>query len=153
MIFQNNDRVDEEFGGPVIQGTSQSLEKEYLRLTGPPDPTTVRPEPVLKLALTRVKKLWRNKEKDYLYIWNQLKSIRQDMMVEHIKNDFTVDVYQCHARIALEANDINEYNQCQTQLFALYKDGLKGDVDEFISYRILYFELIHSVSGINYFYI
>lgn len=104
MISQSKEeKIDEEFGGIIVQGTSQSLEKEYLRLTGPPDPTTVRPEPVLKLALTRVKKLWKLKEKEYLYIWNQLKSIRQDMMVQHIKNNFTIDVYECHARIALEA--------------------------------------------------
>ena len=34
-----------------IVGTSQSLEKQYLRITSMPDPKTVRPEAVLKRVL------------------------------------------------------------------------------------------------------
>ncbi|KFY39784.1 hypothetical protein V495_05735 [Pseudogymnoascus sp. VKM F-4514 (FW-929)] len=123
--------------GPVV-GRCQTLEKRYFRLTSAPNPDHVRPEPILKQTLDFLKKKWR-KESNYSYICDQFKSLRQDLTVQHIRNKFTVEVYEIHARIALEKGDLGEYNQCQTQLRALYAQKLGGNPIEFKAYRILYF--------------
>ncbi|KAL2066030.1 hypothetical protein VTL71DRAFT_2101 [Oculimacula yallundae] len=127
----------EPSSGPVV-GTCQTLEKQYFRLTSAPVPSQVRPEPILRQTLDLLKKKWK-KEGNYSYICDQFKSMRQDLTVQRIKNDFTVTVYEIHARIALEKGDLGEYNQCQTQLRALYTQKLGGNPVEFKAYRILYF--------------
>lgn len=123
--------------GPVV-GRCQELEKNYFRLTSAPNPDTVRPLPVLMKTLDLLKKKWK-KDNNYGYICDQFKSLRQDLTVQHIRNEFTVSVYEIHARIALEKGDLGEYNQCQTQLRALYAQQLGGHPTEFKAYRILYF--------------
>lgn len=47
-------------------------------------------------------------------------------------------MYETHSRIALEMADLDQFNQCQTQLHYLYKKGLKGCYHEFKAYKILY---------------
>lgn len=122
-------------------GLSTKLEKPYLRLTSAPDPRNVRTLPTLMQTLDLLKKKWRS-EGNYNYICDQFKSMRQDLTVQRIKNDFTVKVYEIHARIALEKGDLGEYNQCQSQLRGLYALGIPGSVMEFLAYRILY--LLHT---------
>ncbi|KAK5167292.1 GANP domain-containing protein [Cryomyces antarcticus] len=123
--------------GPVV-GTCQKLEKNYFRLTSAPRRETVRPLSILEQTLELLKTKWKQ-ENNYSYICDQFKSLRQDLTVQHIKNEFTVSVYEIHARIALEKGDLGEYNQCQTQLRALYKQKIGGHPAEFLAYRILYF--------------
>jgi hypothetical protein len=86
------------------------VEKNYFRLTSAPDPAEVRPEPVLKQALKLLKSKWENKTADYLYLDNQFRSLRQDMTVQRIQNDFCVKVYETHARIALNQADLDQFN-------------------------------------------
>ncbi|KAJ2919470.1 hypothetical protein MD484_g902, partial [Candolleomyces efflorescens] len=120
----------------TIVGTSQELFKDYLRLTSEPKPETIRPYPVLQQTLLALKKKWKEKC-SYNWICNQFKSLRQDLTVQRIKNDFTVQVYEIHARMALESNDMVEYNQCQASLKSLYDLGIPGKVEEFTAYQIL----------------
>ena len=145
-----------------VVGECQTLEKDYLRLTAAPEPSSVRPEDVLKRYMTILVEKWNSgaieelvkakynhrsaafspeelQEESYLYVCSQLKAVRQDLTVQHIVNNFTVEVYETHARIALECGDMNEYNQCQTQLYQFYERGLRGHEAEFVAYRILYY--------------
>eukprot|EP00850_Spirogloea_muscicola_P021885 SM000266S09830 [mRNA] locus=s266:50191:56978:- [translate_table: standard] len=143
----------------TVRGTCQEIPKKYLRLTSAPDPSTVRPEEVLKKALTMVKDSTKSylykcdqlksirQEKSYLYKCDQLKSIRQDLTVQRIRDDFTAEVYETHGRLALEAGDLGEYNQCQAQLKGLYNEGISGCKCEFAAYGLLYTVFQHGSSS------
>ncbi|UKJ88767.2 hypothetical protein MACJ_002013 [Theileria orientalis] len=103
-----------------IVGVSQQLEKTYLRLTSEPNPMMVRPESVLIKSFKHVfDKFMTNK--NYVYIQEQFRSIRQDIQVQHIRSPFVVNVYTTNARLALLHNDLDQFNQCQTQLKHLLK--------------------------------
>ncbi|XVE75279.1 hypothetical protein DITRI_Ditri12bG0082400 [Diplodiscus trichospermus] len=124
---------DIDWNARTVKGTCQEIEKRYLRLTSAPDPSTVRPEEVLERALFMVQ----NSQKNYLYKCDQLKSIRQDLTVQRIRNQLTVKVYETHARMALEVGDLPEYNQCQSQMKILYAEGIEGCLMEFAAYNLL----------------
>lgn len=144
---------DIDWDALTVRGTCQEIEKRYLRLTSAPDPATVRPEEVLEKALTMVQ----NSQKNYLYKCDQLKSIRQDLTVQRIRNKLTVKVYETHARLALEVGDLPEYNQCQSQLKTLYAEGIEGCHMEFSAYNLLcvilhsnnYRDLLSSMSRLS----
>nr|POE45791.1 sac3 family protein a [Quercus suber] len=144
---------DIDWDSLTVKGTCQEIEKRYLRLTSAPDPASVRPEEVLEKALDMV----HNSQKNYLYKCDQLKSIRQDLTVQRIRNWLTVKVYETHARLALEVGDLFEYNQCQSQLKTLYAEGIEGCHMEFSAYNLLcvilhsnnYRDLLSSMSRLS----
>ena len=74
----------------VVKGTMQELEKSYFRLTSAPDPSTVRPEPVLRRAYERLVHLLRQGKQNYFYALDQFKGMRQDCTVQHLRSDLTV---------------------------------------------------------------
>ena len=92
---------DSDWNNQPIVGTCGELYKPYLRLTSAPDPSTVRPLPILKRTLTRLKGDWKL-NRNYTFMCDQLKSLRQDLTVQRIRNEFTVQVYELHSRIAIE---------------------------------------------------
>jgi hypothetical protein len=130
---------DDDVGALKIVGTSTQLEKKYLRLTSLPDPATVRPVPVLLRAFAHVCARWA-RDRDYKYACEQLKTVRQDLSIQHERTPFAVRVYEAHARVALEVGDLSEYNQCQTQIAHLYEHdaALAANAVEFTCYRLLY---------------
>jgi hypothetical protein len=116
----------------------------------------VRPQHILAKHLKNLKKSWKKGRihkgtlRDYNWYCSQFKAIRQDLTVQRIFNAFAVDVYETHAKIALEEDDINEYNQSQTQLKELYdslhaheneegNEGALKHMNEFVAYRIIYY--------------
>jgi SAC3 family protein LENG8/THP3 len=99
-------------------GTNMNLEKDYLRLTTYPRKEDVRPYEVLMNSLSHVKRKYIDEE-DFDWVNSQLKSIRQDITCQSIRNIFVLDVYETHARILLEHGDLNEFNQCQTMIRSL----------------------------------
>lgn len=136
---------------PVV-GVSQNIEKSYYRLTSEPDVNLVRPQEVLQKAVKVL--LEKLDTKPYSYIKDQFKAIRQDMTVQHIKNDFAMYIYETNSRIAIDNNDLGEFNQCVSQLEYFFEkktvrnSHLNQTELEFICYRVLYYLIVENHSEI-----
>ena len=141
--------------GQNLTGTSTTLEKDYFRLTEVRILTNhlllgnlssslrkdvkkneIRPESILQEAFEYIMRRWSEQEVDYSYMQSQLKSIRQDLTVQHIRNSFTAQVYETHARLALSHQDWAEWHQCLGQLKSLPLPS--PSAIEFIVYRLMY---------------
>lgn len=84
----------------VVKGACQKLEKSYFRLTSAPNAAEVRPEPVLKQALDRLVRMIQQREQNYFYYNDQFKAMRQDLTVQRIRNELTVQVSPCTLLLA-----------------------------------------------------
>jgi len=131
----------------TVKGQSDVLEKKYVRSDANPEAQNVRSVDACKKAFTHLKDLW-NKEHNYDFIRDQFKSLRQDLKVQHVVDELTVQVYETNARICLEVRDFSEFNQCQTNLNVLYRQvpEFNQNKDEFLSYRLLYLLAIENFS-------
>lgn len=107
--------------GTAQLGTSQALEKHYLRLT--PGMLAcidgVRPPDVVQRALEHIK-IKRREGAEYEWVCDQLKAMRQDLVVQGVRSNVTVRVYEFHARLALECGDLASYHQCQGALKSMH---------------------------------
>ena len=92
-----NDKDCVQIQQPLV-GTSTAIEKSYLRLTTAPKSCEVRPLIVLQKSLVHIKAHYVQHD-DFEYANEQLKSIRQDITVQHLRNEFVLNVYETHARI------------------------------------------------------
>lgn len=141
----------EEIVVPQIVGTSQKLEKQYLRLCGDQeiDPSLLRPLPVLKKSLEYCLDKFRQSG-DYEYISEQLRSIRQDLKVQNIEDPFNVLVYETHSRLAIQYGDWSNFQQSVSNLEPLYNKNLGKyeNICEFWTYRILFLIAVDDVEGL-----
>lgn len=112
--------------GEQLVGENQNLEKPYLRLTTFPRKQDVRPLTVLHKSLEHIKERYLQEE-DFAWANEQLKSVRQDITVQGIRNSFVLQVYETHSRILLEHGDLNEFNQCQTMIRSLTEGTVVND--------------------------
>ena len=51
-----------------------------------------------------------NENNDYSYIISQLKSIRQELIIQKIKDNFCIEVYEKSVELSIENNDIPNFN-------------------------------------------
>lgn len=135
---------------PIV-GTSTTLEKPYLRLTERPNPSSVRPLSVLKksLALMREKKHSGAPWKEYLS--GQMQSIRQDIIIQAIADEFALEVYETNARWCLEHDDIPEFKRCLLRIDEFYNhlDLTSEHQDEFSCYALLFHLLPEDFPSLN----
>jgi hypothetical protein len=138
---------------PDIVGTSTALEKQYLRLTGESDrdPSLFRALPALKRSFDHCMAKYATSG-DYDYISEQLRSIRQDLTVQHITDPFCMTVYETHAKLAIVQGDLNNFNQAMDVLGDLYpRFGTPEQMAEFGCWRILYLIGVDDLSGLYQF--
>lgn len=103
-----------------------------------PRPDQVRPEAVLKKSINHVLGKY-YKTKNYDYAGGQLKSIRQDLCVQNIRNPFAIYVYEECAKVAIENGDKEEFNQSQQQLRQLYSlNPNTNNEANFFGYNLLF---------------
>ncbi|KAG5492416.1 hypothetical protein GH5_01336 [Leishmania sp. Ghana 2012 LV757] len=150
FFFQLAGIADVDVAAPrEFVGISRELERNYTRYE--PLVEDIRPLAVLKEAYghitTRATGLEQTEGKKAAqeYLSKQLKGMRQDLRVQNIVDNFTVMVYEVHARLCLEIGDIGEFNQCQAGLKQFYAmdavDLTQCDVKNFFLYRLVYLTL------------
>lgn len=115
-----------------------------MRFDGSPRAEDVRPLPVLREAFSRAKERWES-SRDWSYVGEMLRSIRQDLTIQMVQDGFVVEVHEYWAQVALEFGDFKQFDQAAAQLEVYYLDppleSGAGKVQEVLAWRLLYFTL------------
>lgn len=135
----------------AIVGTCTNLEKPYLRLTERPVPSSVRPVAVLKQSLELMRKKKKEGASWKTYLGEQMKSIRQDLVIQAIADEFALEVYETNARWCLENDDVAEFKRCLLRIDEFYHhlDLTSPNLDEFVCYSLLYHLLSEDFPSLN----
>jgi len=133
-----------ELGMVKLKGVSKKLEKEYFRLLHVPTAEEVRSRETCEKAFEFFKARWES-ERDYVYMLSMLKALKQDLQVQGIRDQLTVAISEFSARVALEVNDLSEFNSTASHLRGLYRDARRAKHSEwtlhqpeFDGYQIYY---------------
>ena len=116
------------------------LEKNYERLdiSSNINKNNYRDLNTLKMSFNFIKEKY-NKNKDYSYIINQLKSIRQELLLQNIKNEFSINVYEESVKLAIENNDIPNLSISISYLINdLYTFFLNNNFIQFFRLYLIY---------------
>ena len=96
----------------ILKQHLRNLQNEYFRCDPKSEDSDCKTISVLQDRMKTPQADWKNlacdRHHDYLWFCSQLKAIRQDCTVQRIQCDLAVDVYETHARIALQEGDLNE---------------------------------------------
>jgi len=132
-------------------GTSTALEKPYLRLTDRPIPSSVRSVHVLKHSLELMRRKKREGASWTAYLGEQMKSIRQDLVIQSVTDEFALEVYETNARWCLENNDVAEFKRCLLRIDEFYNhlNITSSNMDEFYCYSLLYNLLSEDFPALN----
>eukprot|EP00960_Hanusia_phi_P052254 761356-Hanusia_phi.AAC.1 len=152
--FQQRTPREQKAGEPVsddflrvsigIVGTCTEVEKRYIRVQSQPNPSTIRPENVLKLSLDAVKRREESGD-EYEVCHEYYMSICQDLRIQQLEGGLTIEVRESFARCAMRARvgekkrlDSKTLGDCLIHLQALYeKNAGSGHEVEFEIYKLL----------------
>ncbi|ANQ09277.1 SAC3/GNAP family-related protein [Plasmodium coatneyi] len=122
-------------------GLCKSIQKFFFRLTSLPERKNVRSFSVIKCTYAYVLHKY-NQDRNYKYINEQFRSMRQDMNIQNIFHDDVINIYETNIRICIVNNDLFQFLQCINKLFELYQRlNIKKSKVEFLCYKLIYLTL------------
>ncbi|KJP88891.1 hypothetical protein AK88_01385 [Plasmodium fragile] len=122
-------------------GLCKSIQKFFFRLTSLPERKNVRSFSVLKCTYAYVLHKY-NQDRNYKYINEQFRSMRQCMNIQNIFHDDVINIYETNIRICIVNNDLFQFLQCINKLFELYQRlNIKKSKVEFLCYKLIYLTL------------
>ncbi|KAK2947396.1 hypothetical protein BLNAU_17642 [Blattamonas nauphoetae] len=100
-------------------GRSTQIDQEYFGTHITKTPETIRPLHVLRLSFKSAMDK-HNTDAEYSIVNDLLQGIRQDLLIQRIKNPFSIAVNETHAKLSLRHNDLSEFRRCMTNLLDDY---------------------------------